>query len=68
MSVHIQVHVYNNVHVFYLFQGGSAEIKLSAGDKLILSIEDKYHDCGTNDIIYIDYKNIVNVSYIVVGM
>ncbi|XP_003382927.1 PREDICTED: pyruvate kinase PKM-like [Amphimedon queenslandica] len=41
--------------------GGSAEISLKTGDVLTLSIDEKYKDCGTGSLIYVDYKNIIKV-------
>ena len=44
-------------------QGGSAEIELRTGDTLTLSIEDEYKEIGDKSVIYVDYKNIIKVSY-----
>jgi pyruvate kinase len=41
--------------------GGSAEVKLQTGNNITLSIDEKYQDCGDENIIYVDYKNIVKV-------
>lgn len=45
-------------------QGGSAEIELRTGDTLTLSIEEKYKESGDKNVIYVDYKNMIKVSYI----
>ena len=42
-------------------QGGSAEIHLKIGNVIKLTIDEKYRDCGDENMIYVDYKNIVNV-------
>ena len=41
-------------------QGGSAEIELSIGNVIDLSIDEKYMNCGDEHCIYVDYKNIVD--------
>ena len=42
-------------------QGGSAEIHLKIGNVIKLTIDEKYRDCGDENMVYVDYKNIVNV-------
>ena len=42
-------------------QSGTAEIDLKIGHVLKLSIEDKYKEIGDENVIYVDYKNIVKV-------
>lgn len=41
--------------------GGSAEIDLKVGHVLKLSIDEKYKEIGDENVIYVDYKNIVKV-------
>ena len=47
-----------------LNQGGSAEVKLLDGAKLILSTNEAHANEGTVDRIYVDYKNITSVMAI----
>ena len=42
-------------------QSGTAEVDLKIGHVLKLSIEDKYKEIGDENIIYVDYKNIVKI-------
>ena len=42
-------------------QGGTAEVSLKVGHVLKLSIEDKYKEIGDENVIYVDYMNIVKV-------
>ena len=42
-------------------QGGSAEISLEAGKVFKLSIDEQYKESGTDQCIYVDYKNIVKI-------
>lgn len=42
-------------------QSGTAEIALKVGHVLKLSIDDKYKESGDENMIYVDYKNIVKV-------
>ena len=42
-------------------QGGSAEIDLKVGHVIKLSIDEKYKEIGDENIIYVDYKNIIKV-------
>jgi len=41
--------------------GGSAEIHLKVGNVIKLSIDEKYRECGDQNIIFVDYKNIVRL-------
>ena len=41
-------------------QGGTAEVLLSQGDTIKLSIDKKYYECGDKDTIYVDYTQIVD--------
>ncbi|XP_045183995.1 pyruvate kinase PKM-like isoform X5 [Mercenaria mercenaria] len=41
--------------------GASAELKLETGKKIKITINDEYYDKGTEDCIWVDYKNIVKI-------
>ena len=52
-------------HVTYLSilvpaKGGTAEIELKQGDRIKLSTDKRYFDCGDKNTIYVDYVNIIN--------
>lgn len=41
--------------------GGSAEVTLQTGKMIKLTTDDKYYEEGTEEIIWVDYKNITKV-------
>ncbi|XP_072020530.1 pyruvate kinase PKM-like isoform X2 [Amphiura filiformis] len=41
--------------------GGSAEIELEAGKMIRLSLDPAHAECGTAEMIYVDYKNMTKV-------
>ncbi|KAL0270856.1 UNVERIFIED_CONTAM: hypothetical protein PYX00_008129 [Menopon gallinae] len=41
--------------------GGSAEIELKKGDRIVLTTDKTFADKGSKDMIYVDYSNITNV-------
>ena len=45
-------------------QGGSAEVELEAGKSIRLTTDEQYYEKCTGDILYVDYKNIVQVMEI----
>jgi len=47
--------------VYYILQGGSAEIELKKGNQIKLSTDEKYYEIGDDSCIYIDYVNITKV-------
>lgn len=47
--------------LLHVQQGGSAEIDLKVGHVIKLSINEKYKEIGDENVIYVDYKNIVKV-------
>ena len=59
-SIAFYVHKRTSI-IIICIQGGSAEIKVTAGDILTLSTDKKFAECGDNDTIYVDYDNITKV-------
>ena len=41
-------------------QGGSAEIELKEGERIKLSVDQRWKECGDKSTIYVDYDNIIN--------
>ncbi|KAJ8036681.1 Pyruvate kinase PKM [Holothuria leucospilota] len=41
--------------------GGSAEVELVAGEKIRVTLDDKFKESGTKEQIYVDYKNMCKV-------
>ena len=46
---------------FILIQGASAEIELIEGETIKVSTDEQYAESSDEKVLYIDYKNIVNV-------
>lgn len=52
-----------SVFTLYLlsFQSGTEEVKLNKGEKLKLTLDDKYKDNCDEKNLWLDYKNITKV-------
>ena len=42
-------------------QGASAEVELRKGDRVTLSTDVQYRECGDRNTVYVDYESIVNL-------
>ena len=49
------------VIVIVLAQGVNAEAELTSGESITVTIDDQYQDACTKDMLWLDYKNIVQV-------
>ena len=43
------------------FQGVNTEAELVAGKELTITTDDQYKEACTDSLVWVDYKNIVNV-------
>lgn len=49
------------LHYMSLLQSGTEEVKLNKGEKLKLTLDDKYKDNCDEKTLWLDYKNITKV-------
>jgi len=42
-------------------QGVNAEVEIKSGDEITVTIDDQYEEACTKDILWLDYKNLVQV-------
>ena len=54
-------HTHTHTHIHTHTQSGTGEIKLVTGNTIKLSTDEKYYDCGDENTIFVDYKNIIKV-------
>ena len=51
----------NIISYIYFLQGPSAEIELVTGKTIRITIDDQYYDKCTEEILYVDYKNLIQM-------
>jgi len=49
------------VNGYITAQGVNAEVELTAGDPITVTIDDQYAESCNKDTLWLDYKNIVSV-------
>lgn len=47
--------------VLMIWQSGTAEVELVKGNMIKLTLDDAYQENCSEDILWLDYKNITNV-------
>ena len=47
--------------VVVVVQGVSSEVEIKSGDPITVTIDDQYQESCTKDLVWLDYKNLINV-------